>query len=622
MNKLLLNRRQQNQHPMSILHQRDWKRLMQQGRFFLRPLYRSRIGGAPVQHSFLFGRLFFQLIGYGAAVAGVALTTTCIGLIKTSVQVENLSLAYLLIVLWLAVRFGRGPAVLASLLAFLSYDFFFIPPTGTFLTDDPVQWISLFTLLTTSLVIGHLTATVQAHAAAALASQQRTARLYALAQLIASTPDQETLLQALVQQVVQSFAVHGVVACTLALPDADKRLQIRAIAPQEGTKAEKSPFRAPEHISLAEQALARGVPAGLSAGKEANDRQGAHTLFYVPLTSGHNVVGALGIVGTPPVHGLLPRLNMALPASPAPSQLVVPAEKEEAEFFAAFCGQIALALEQVALRHAAIHAEALRESNRLKTALLESVTHDLRTPLAAIKAATSSLLEPGMIWREEQWGELIDAIDTSVDRLSHLVRNLLDLSRLEAGAAEPAYDWHFLGDLMAPVLGQLRLAGHLRNRQIVVDIPETLPLVPLDHGQIERVLTNLLENALKCSPPESMIHVQARVEGSPPELEVCVSDQGIGIPESELEAIFEKFYQVPRERFPAWANAQLSSGTGLGLAICKNIIRAHHGRIWAESAPGKGTSFHFTLPIPLDHPEDALPELDEPAEEASMGAKR
>jgi two-component system sensor histidine kinase KdpD len=218
-----------------------------------------------------------------------------------------------------------------------------------------------------------------------------------------------------------------------------------------------------------------------------------------------------------------------------------------------------------------------------------------------------------MIWREEQRGELIDAIDTSVDRLSHLVRNLLDLSRLEAGAAEPACDWHFIGDLIEPVLEQLDLAGQLRDRRIVVDIPDTIPLVPLDHGQIERVFTNLLENAVKYSPPGSAIQVQASVVGNPPELEVDVSDQGIGIAASELEAIFEKFYRVPGERLP-WANPRPSPGAGLGLAICRNILRAHHGRIWAESRPGEGSIFRFTLPIPSDGPEGALPELDEPAE--------
>jgi two-component system sensor histidine kinase KdpD len=562
-----------------------------------------------------------RFMGYGAAILGVAFTSVCIGLIKTSTQVENLSLVYLLLVLWLAVRVGRGPAIFASLLAFLSYDFFFVPPAGTLVTEEPVQWISLFALLTTALVIGHLTANVQAHAAAALASQQRTAQLYTLAQLIASTPDQEALLQALVQQVTQSFATVGVKACSLVLPDANQRLQIRAVAWQESAAEAARLFPASAHMALAEQVCVYGAPASFSEKKssQGQSEQDDHTLFYVPLASGHNVVGALGITGVSTARCLVPHLRESSDRLSS-DQPLIPAEKEEVEFFAAFCGQIALALEQVVLRQAAIHAEALRESNRMKTALLESVTHDLRTPLAAIKAATSSLLEPGMIWREEQRGELIDAIDTSADRLSHLVRNLLDLSRLEAGAAEPTCDWHFIGDLMAPVLEQLRLAGQLRDRQLMIDIPETIPLVPLDHGQIERVLTNLLENALKFSPPESVIQVRASVVGNPPELEVCVSDQGMGIPESEHEAIFEKFYRVPRERFPAWARAQPSSGTGLGLAICRSIIRAHHGHIWVESLPREGSLFRFTLPIPPDHPEGALPELDDPAEKASTGA--
>ncbi len=566
------------------------------------------------------GRLPRLLGGYGAAVLGVALTSLCIGLVKMVAHVENISLAYLLVVLWLAVCFGRGPAILASILAFLSYDFFFIPPTGELITEDPTQWISLLGLLATALVIGHLTATVQAHAAAALASQQHTARLYELAKLIASTPDQEVLLQALVQRAVQSFAAAGVSACALILPDGSRRPQIRASAPSESVVRAVFHLADSEQAALIEQVLQHGLAVDLAASAEARGRQSEGIILFVPLLSGPSIVGALGIAGTPDLRRLVPRLMGA----PLEGMTQPPGEKAmepQAKFFAAFCGQIALALEQIALRQAAIHAEALRESNRLKNALLESVTHDLRTPLAAIKAATSSLLEPGMIWREEQRGELIDAIDTSVDRLSHLVRNLLDLSRLEAGAAEPAYDWHFIGDLIEPVLEQLDLAGQLRDRQVVLTIPDTIPLVPLDHEQIERVLINLLENAVKYSPPGSVIQVQASVVGEPPELEVAVSDQGIGIPASELEAIFEKFYRVPGERLP-WANAPLSQGAGLGLAICSNILRAHRGRIWAESRLGEGSTFRFTLPIPPDHPEGALPELEEPVEEALTGANQ
>ena len=565
--------------------------------------------------------LMHQLGGYSAAVLGVALTTLCIGLVRAVAHVENLSMAYLLVVLWLAVFFGRGPAILASLLAFLFYDFFFVPPTGTFLTEDPVQWISLFALLMTALVIGHLTAVVQAHAAASLASQRRTERLYTLAQLIAAPSDQNALLQTLAQQVVQTFAADGVSACALVLPDGNARLQLQALAPSTGRAIEALRVAGSEPGSLVERVLQQGLAARLPERSGAQrDQQAVETIFYVPLSSGNSVVGVLGIAGGSAVRCLVPHLFASTEKHPSQAQAASPSGPEAA-FFAAFCGHMALALEQIALRQEAIHAEALRESDRLKNALLGSVTHDLRTPLASIKAATSSLLEPGMIWQENQPRELIATIDASIDRLSHLVRNLLDLSRLEAGVAELEYDWHDIGDLIASVLEQLELAGQLGQRQVVVTLAENMPLALLDHGQIERVLTNLLENALRYSPPDGSIEVQARVQENPSELEVRISDQGIGIAAQELEAIFEKFYRVQPVRLP-WTSTPPALGTGLGLAICHNIIRAHHGRIWAESTPGYGSTFSFTVPIPPDGPEGALPELDDPAEEALQGAIR
>ncbi len=587
----------------------------------LRPGSRLKSGGAWVKRLQQHELLFHQLGGYSAAALGVALTTFCIGLVRAIVHVENLSMAYLLVVLWLAVFFGRGPAILASLLAFLSYDFFFIPPTGTFLTEDPVQWISLFALLMTALVIGHLTAVVQAHASASLASQQRTERLHTLAQLIAATSDQHTLLQALVQQVVQTFAAAGVSACALLLPDSNARPQMRAMAPSTGRAVDALRVAGAEQGSLVEGVLQHGIAARLpDKSNEQRDQQAEETIFYMPLFSGNSVVGVLGMAGVPAVRCLVPHLFASVEKHPVQAQAGSSSEPEAA-FFAAFCGHIALALEQIALRQEAIHAEALRESDRLKNALLGSVTHDLRTPLASIKAATSSLLEPGMIWQENQPRELIATIDASIDRLSHLVRNLLDLSRLEAGVAELEYDWHDIGDLIASVLEQLELAGQLGQRQVVVTLAENMPLALLDHGQIERVLTNLLENALKYSPPDSSIEVQAHVKENPPELEVRISDQGIGIAAQELEAIFEKFYRVQPVRLP-WTSSPPALGTGLGLAICRNIIRAHRGRIWAESAPGSGSTFSFVVPIPPDGPEGALPELDDPAEVALQGARR
>jgi two-component system sensor histidine kinase KdpD len=541
--------------------------------------------------------------GYAAAVLGVIVASGVIALIQQVVHIANISLVYLLVVLWLATAFGWGPAFLASVLAFLAFDFFFIPPLHRLTVDDPAEWVSLFAFLITALVLGRLTALVQARASEARESQQRTATLYALAELIASTSDQQALLEALARRVLEVFTPAGVRACALFLPDANKQLVMRAAA--DGALAPAAfDLGQREQAALAGWALTNGSPVGCTLRLEQVAPPGEYALTYVPLQSRRQVVGVLGIVGTPETRRLVSRLardqEHPLARRPAPS-----GRGPETELFDAFCDQIALALERAVLQQQAIHAEALRESNRLKDVLLGSVSHELRTPLASIQAAASSLLEPDIHWSEAEQRELLESITTSASRLNRLVSNLLDLSRLEAGVSVPRQDWHFLGEVIATVLDRLDLAGLGHDHQIRVEMPDTLPLVPMDHEQIEQVLTNLLENALKYSPAGSIIRVQAQVkeasEGAR-ELEVQVADQGIGIPAVELQAIFDKFYRVQHVRLP-WARTRPPSGTGLGLAICANIIHAHGGRIWAESQPGQGATFIFTLPIPAGGPE-------------------
>lgn len=564
------------------------------------------------------------LLRYGAAVVGVALASFCIALIMSRVHIENISLLYLLVVLWLASKFGRGPAVLASVLAFLAYDFFFIPPLHRLTVGDPAEWLSLFALLATSLVLGQLTAAVQQRAREAIASErkavasehqaiaseQRTATLYALAQLLVTTGDASKLYAALAERVVQVFSASGVAACVLLVPDDEHLLVPEASAPDTGPLAQALSIADRNNVSEAAWAFEHGAPVGKSAhtsytGTSANPE--AH--YFVPLKSGQHVVGVLGIAGSSAIRALATRTR---PKSEHPGAATQNAA--QVELFSAFCDQIALTLERTALRERAIHAEVLQESDRLKNALLGSVTHDLRTPLASIKAATSSLLQPGIEWSREDRRELLCSIDTSADRLNRLVSNLLDLSRLEAGVAVPIKDWYLIGDVIATVLDQLDLAGVTREHHIVLNLPQDLPLVSIDYGQIEQVLTNLIENATKYSPAGSEIRIEARVLPSS-ELEVRVSDQGIGIPPNELRAVFDKFYRVQHVHLP-WATTRPPVGTGLGLAISANIIQAHGGRIWAESRPGEGATFIFTLPIPADHPRGTLPELDLPDEKS------
>jgi two-component system sensor histidine kinase KdpD len=613
---------------------------------------------------------FFQWIrlnyqGYLAAVLGDALATILIALVISRVHVENISLVYLLVVLGLAAYYGRGPAIAASILAFLAYDFYFIPPVHVLTVNDPSEWFSLLALLATSLVIGQLTAVVQARAheavlsrQEAVESEQRTAILYALAQTIASTTDLEALLQVCAARIVEVFHPNGITACSLIVPDIHGWPVTRAIFPAGGPGVEALNLSIPERAAQAVYVLEHGTSVGgsdrhqlLPGAQGAGPVSGRSTyggalVFYLPLRSSQQIVGVVGIAGSTAIRQLRNQHIVASHASPS-SQLLPGAERsataagstydstetaenatepapspaaaaanghlphlaQQVALFTAFCDQIALAIDRFSLQQQAIHAEALRESDQLKNALLGSVTHDLRTPLAAIQASVGSLLEAGVSWTETERREFLETIESSSDRLSRLVNNLLDLSRLEAGVAEPEKQWYPIENVIATVLDRLELAGRTGDYHIDIEVPDNLPVVPIDHAQIEQVLTNLIENALKYSPAGSTIQIKAETLETPArEVEVRVTDQGIGIASHELKAIFDKFYRVQQVRLP-WANNRPPSGTGLGLAICAGIVQAHGGRIWAESQPGKGSTFIFTLPIPEVIPPGDLPEL-------------
>ena len=580
-------------------------------------------------------------MGYACAILGVALITVVIGLLLAwHVRITNISMLYLLPVLVLATIFGRGPAVVASLLAFLSFDFFFVQPLHQFTVNDPFELVSLLMLLLTALVTGQLTAILRLRAREARQQEQSTATLYGLAQLIAARADLDALLQEMAQRVVSVFAPAGVEACAILLPGPDGSAVAHALAPSSGEATEALRSADDDRRRAVEEVLRRGAGMSLRVPGHRPDETGSLVVHYAPLRSGDRTVGALGVAGGPAISVGVYGDTPVAPDEQRADRVVHP--DPLVALFDAFCGQIALAIEHTALEQAAVHAEALRESDRLKDILLGSVTHDLRTPLAAIKAITSGLLQPDIRMSEVERQELIASIDQSVDRLSRLVSNLLDLSRLEAGVAVPQRDWYLIGDVVATVLDRLDLAGQTRGRRIEVDVPGDLPLVFVDHEQMEQVLTNLVENAVKYSGAESPIRVAARVRGSEApahgeagraselpahgdgegglqshadvprllraELEISVSDSGVGMPSGELEAIFDKFYRTQRAQL-AGASNRSPAGTGLGLAICKTIVEAHGGHIWAESQEGVGTILTFTLPIPSDMPRGELPEV-------------
>jgi len=257
---------------------------------------------------------------------------------------------------------------------------------------------------------------------------------------------------------------------------------------------------------------------------------------------------------------------------------------EEKRLLETFASQGALALERARLAQAESRARVLEESDHLKSILLSSVSHELRTPLSTIKAASSSLRANEISWDSPARAELIAAIDDEADHLNMLVGNLLDMSRIESGALKPKREWNILPEIVGSVLARMRHS--VEEHKLEIDVPESLPFVPVDYVQMEQVFTNLVSNSLKYAPSNTVIRIRANIEGET--IHVQVSNQGPHVPPEHLERIFDKFYRITA--------ADRVTGTGLGLSICKGIIEAHGGRIWAENV-SDGFAFNFTLPL-------------------------
>jgi len=382
------------------------------------------------------------------------------------------------------------------------------------------------------------------------------------------------------------FTSSGVKSCAFYLPDAQGTLHPRAVAQTDQLASLLFPtLDAPVALALAEDV--RSTDTILSS---PADPITTFQASFIPLISHQRTMGVLGLVGTHNAAHLLTK-RTAVIADP------------QAALFATVCDQIALALERAELHQQAIQAQAMRESERLKEVFLDSVTHDLRTPIAAIQASAASLLQTDVSWDAQEANEFMTVIVSSAKRLGRLVDNLLALSHLEAGIAPITKVWYPITDIIATAVRSLERAGQTRDHPVQITVADDLLEAPMDPVQMERVMTNLIENALKYSPPGSPVQITAQAgEG---EIEVRVSDRGIGIPPDQREAIFDKFYRLQRPL--PWAAVPPPQGTGLGLAICASIVRAHGGRIWVDSTPGEGATFIFTLPLD-DVPSTSVPE--------------
>jgi two-component system sensor histidine kinase KdpD len=286
---------------------------------------------------------------------------------------------------------------------------------------------------------------------------------------------------------------------------------------------------------------------------------------YLPLKTAQGVIGVVGIK---------PNLESTTFLSPDQQRLLE-----------ALLSQVALATEAVQLADKAHQAQLLRETEKLQTALLNSISHNLRTPLASITGALSSLRDDDQMLDADARRELLNTAWEEAERLNRLVGNLLNMTRLEAGAIKLALEPCDVEDLVGVTLTQM--ANRLRNRRLVMDVPNTLPLVVVDLVLAAQALVNLVDNAVKYSPVDTPINIRAYREQA--QVVIEVSDQGMGIPPAELEHIFDKFYRIQK--------TSDTSGTGLGLSISKGIVELHNGRIWATNRPGGGTTFAIALPV-------------------------
>ena len=456
----------------------------------------------------------------------------------------NMAMIFLAMVVIAALTLGRGPAVLAAVLSSLLFDFIFIQPYLSFVIADTQYVLTFFGLLIVGLVISNLTARVREQVAVAQQRTAQTVQMYELSRDLAAIADLDQIVQTLLHHVEQTFML----AAVILLPTGD-RLRLHSVSP--GLTLDDN-----------EQAVADWVfRRGETAGRNTNTLPAAN-LRYLPLKTPRLVVGVLGI------------------AAPA-AQLT----QEQRWLMEAFANQGALAIERARLAEEARQMQLLQTTEKLQRALLDSISHDLRTPLVSITGALSSLAESDLHLDADEQRALVENARTEAERLNRLVGNLLDMTRLEAGGLRVVREPTDLQDLIGAALEQL--GKRLNQRQISVTIPDGLPLVPLDFVLLVQVLVNLVDNALKYSPADAPIAVTGALSGD--WLTLAVADRGRGIPEPELPHIFDKFYRIH--------HPQQTSGAGLGLSICKGIVEAHGGQISAANRAGGGAVFTVRLPV-------------------------
>ena len=499
---------------------------------------------------------------YAKSVAVVAAITLLCAFLHKYVELTNLVMLYLLGTVLVAARVGRGPSVLAAILSVSLFDFLFVPPIFSFAVSDAQYLITFGVMLATGLIISQLAARGKRQAAVARARERRTAELYALSRELAQSRDVGALGAILCQHVLAGIDGEAAVLP----PDAQGHVQDPTRFCTRGSvSTSEARYPVPGNdLGIAQWAYDHRQKAGRSS-----DTLASADAIYLPLNALRRCIGVLG---------LRPR---------DPDQLEIP---EQMQLLESFVSQAAVAMERVQLAETAQAADVEIEAEKMRNALLSSISHDFRTPLASIIGAASTLLDDGARGIDPaQRSALLQTLLDEANRLHRLVGNLLDLTRLSSSPIPLKRQWVALEEIVGAVLRRLQDA--LAGRAIEVDLPADLPLIEVDEVMIEQLLFNLLDNAQKYTPAGSAIAITAALQRG--EIAVSVRDHGPGLPAGEETRVFEKFHRGHNEA--------AQSGFGLGLSICKAIVAAHGGEISARNlAYGHGdggVEFRFTLPL-------------------------
>jgi two-component system sensor histidine kinase KdpD len=464
-------------------------------------------------------------------LAAAGIVALVIGVYHRFGHVNNttVALTLLLVILGLSTFWGLVEATVASVAAVLGFNFFFLPPVGTLTIAEPQNWVALFAFLVTAFTANQLSARARRQTAEAVARRHELERLFELAQSLLRTSGSRDAIRDMVNHVCRVFQVEAAAFYTKASDEFSRS--------------------GPEAFAISDEKL-RGAAAEESIYVYADGLSA-----IVPVRLGGQSLGSLGLAG-------------ALPSQ---------------EVLNAVAYLVAVGIERARAVEEAARAEAARQSEMLKSALLDALAHDIKTPLTSIKAAATSLLGGE---RPPADRELLSIIDEEADRLNRIAAEVVAMARIEAGKLHPDKQPHAIAEIIANTVAELRVL--LGKRPVAIHVPAPLPKVEVDFEFVQQVLKQLLDNAARYSPEGSPLEIRAELQYNT--IVVSVADRGPGVDEDERVRIFDKFFRGRRNRFA-------TQGTGMGLAIAKGIVEAHGGKLWVTSEPGQGSVFSFSLPV-------------------------